>query len=47
MQLVNFAKFLRTPIFKNIWEWLLLYLHVILFTVHEKYTANNGWLEPS
>ena len=33
---VKFAKFLRTPTFKNICERLLLYLHVILFTVHEK-----------
>ena len=38
---VNFAKFLRTPIFKNICERLLLHLHVILFTMHEKDTANN------
>ena len=33
---VEFAKLLRTPIFKNICERLLLYLHVILFTMHEK-----------
>ena len=33
---VKFAKFLRTPTFKNICERLLLYLHVILFTMHEK-----------
>ena len=44
---MNFAKFLRTPILKNICKRLLLYLHVILFTMHEKDTANNKWLEPS
>ena len=33
---VKFAKFLRTSTFKNICERLLLYLHVILFTMHEK-----------
>ena len=33
---VKFAKFLRTPTLANICEWLLLYLHVILFTMHEK-----------
>ena len=38
---VKFAKFLRTPISKNICERLLLYLHVILFTMHEKDTAND------
>ena len=32
---VKFAKFLRTPTFQNIGERLLLYLHVILFTMHE------------
>ena len=44
---VKFAKFLKTPNFKNICEQLLLYLHVILFTMHEKDTANNAWLESS
>ena len=38
---VKFAKFFRTPTFKNICERLLLYLHVILFTIHEKDTANT------
>ena len=38
---VKFAKFLRKPTFKNICERLLLYLHAILFTMHEKDTANN------
>ena len=33
---VKFAKFLRTPTFKNIGERLLLYLHVIFYTMHEK-----------
>ena len=33
---VKIGKFLRTLTFKNICERLLLYLHVILFTVHEK-----------
>ena len=37
---VKFAKVFRTPTSKNICERLLLYLHVILFTVHEKDTAN-------
>ena len=36
---VKFAKFFRTPTFKNICERLLLYLHVILFTMNEKDTA--------
>ena len=44
---VKFAKFFRTPILKNICEWLLLYLHVILFTMYEKDTANDVWLELS
>ena len=39
---VKFAKLLRAPIFKNIWEQMLLYLRVILFTLHEKDTANNA-----
>ena len=33
---VKFAKFLRTSTFKNICERLLLYLHIILFAMHEK-----------
>ena len=33
---VKLAKFLRTPNFKNICKQLLMYLHVILFTMHEK-----------
>ena len=33
---VKIVKFLRTPTFKNISERLLLYGHVILFTMHEK-----------
>ena len=33
---VKFAKFLRTRTFKNICERQQLYLHVILFTMHEK-----------
>ena len=41
------AKFLRAPIFKNICERLLLYLRIILFTMHEKDTDNNARLEPS
>ena len=42
---MKFATFFRTPTFKNICEWLLLYLHVILFAIHEKDTANTmrGW----
>ena len=42
---VKFVKFFRTPTFKNICERLLLYLHVILFAIHEKDTANTmrGW----
>ena len=43
----KFAKFLRIIIFKNIYERLLLYLHIILFTMHEKDTANNARLELS
>ena len=38
---VKFAKFFRKPTFKNICERLLLYLYVILFTMHEKDTANK------
>ena len=34
---MKFANLFRTTILKNIWERLLLYLHVILFTRHEKY----------
>ena len=33
---VKFAKILRTPALKNIGERLLLYLHVIFYTMHEK-----------
>ena len=44
---VKFAKLFRTLILKNICEWPLLSLHVFLFTMHEKGTANNAWLEPS
>ena len=47
---VNFAKFLRTPIFKNICERLLLYLHVILFTMRDlnplKGTLMQIWKSP-
>ena len=44
----KFAKFLRIPIFNDICERLLLYLHVIiLFKMHEKDTVNNALLEPS
>ena len=32
---------------KNIYEPLLLYLQVILFTIHEEDTANKAYLEPS
>ena len=39
---VKCGGFLRTPILKNIWERLLLYLHVTLFTMHEKDTANEA-----
>ena len=45
--LMRCAKFLRTPILKNICERLLLYPYVILFTMHEKDTANEALLEPS
>ena len=38
---VNFLEILRKPTFKNIHERLPLYLHVILFTIHGKDTANN------
>ena len=41
---VKFAKFLWTPILKNIYGRLLLYPHVMLFTMHEKYTAKDAWL---
>ena len=34
------AKFLRTPILKNICERLLLHLHVLSFTIHENDIAN-------
>ena len=34
--LVKFAKFFRTPTFKNIGERLLLYLHVSFYTMYEK-----------
>ena len=43
---VKFAKSLRAPILKNICEPLLLYLQVILFTSHEKVTANEAQVEP-
>ena len=43
---MKFAKFLRAPILKYI-EPLLLYLQVILLTIHEKDTANEAQLEPS
>ena len=33
---MKFAKFLGTPTFKNISEQLLLDIHVILYTVHQK-----------
>ena len=39
---VKFAKFLTKPILKNICERLLPYLHVILFTMHEKDAANDA-----
>ena len=39
---VKFAKFLRAPILKYICEPLLLYLQVILLTIHEKDTANEA-----
>ena len=32
---VKFAKFLKKPTIKNICEQLLLYLHVILFTMRD------------
>ena len=38
----KFAKMFRTPISKNICEGLLLYLHVILFTMYEKDAANDA-----
>ena len=42
---MRFAKFLRAPISKNIYE--PLYLQITLLTMHEKYTANEAQLEPS
>ena len=39
---VKFEKFLRAPILKNIYEPLLLYLQVVLFTMHEKDTAKEA-----
>ena len=39
---VKFAKFLRAPVLKYICEPLLLYLQVILVTIHEKDTANEA-----
>ena len=44
---MKFAKFLRAPILKSICEPLLLYLQVILFTIHERDTASKTQLEPS
>ena len=44
---VKFVKFSRTPILKNIFEWLFFYLQVILFTMQEKDTAKDAWLESS
>ena len=44
---VKFAKILRTPILKNIYKPLLLYLQVISITIHEKYTANEVQLKLS
>ena len=38
---------IKLPIFKNICQRLLLYLHVILYTMCEKDAANNAGLEPS
>ena len=38
---VKFAKFVRTSTFKNICERLVLYLHVILFTMHEEDLPEN------
>ena len=38
---VTFAKFLRAPIFKNIYEPLLMYRQVILFTMREQDTVNK------
>ena len=38
---VKFTKFLRAPILKYICEPLLLYIQVILFTMHEKETTNE------
>ena len=44
---MKFAKFLRASILKNIYEPLLLYIQVILFTMHEKDKANEVRLELS
>ena len=45
--LVKFAKFLRASSVKTISELRLLYLQVVLFTMHEKDIANEAQLEPS
>ena len=37
----------KNNIFKNICEQLLLYSHVILFSMREKNAANNALLQPS
>ena len=39
---VKFLKFLKPPILKNIFEPLLLYLQVILFTLNGKDTPNEA-----
>ena len=39
---VKFAKFLGASTLKNTYKPLLRYLQVILFTVHEKDTANEA-----
>ena len=39
LKFAKFAKFLREPILKNIYEPLLLYLQVIWFTMHENDAA--------
>ena len=44
---MKFAKFLRASVLKNIYEPLLLYIQVILFTMHEKDKANEMGLELS
>ena len=43
---LKFAKFLRTSILKKICERWFLFLHVILFTMNEKDTANKAQLGP-